>query len=119
MPSVNKREDGTHGENLAVDYLKKKGYRILERNFRFERGEIDIIAEQHDTLIFIEVKARRSTSFGTPEDAVTSTKQRQIQKVAEGYLFINSVDGKACRFDVIAIQFENGTPNIRHYENAF
>ncbi len=119
MPAINKRERGTQGENLAVGYLEKKSYRILERNFRYERGEIDIIAEHNSTLVFIEVKARRSTSFGEPEDAVTSSKQEQIQKVAEGYLFTNSIEGKECRFDVIAIQFENGKANIRHYENAF
>ena len=118
MP-VNKRERGAQGENLAVDYLKKKGYRILERNFRFERGEIDIVAEDNGELVFVEVKARRSTSFGEPEDAVTISKQSQLQKVAEGYLYKNNIDGKECRFDVIAIQYKNGKANIRHFENAF
>ena len=118
MP-INKRERGAQGENLAVDYLEKKGYRILERNFRFERGEIDIIAEQNSALVFVEVKARRSRAFGEPEDAVTISKRNQLQKVAEGYLYKNNIDEKECRFDVIAIQYENGKATIRHYENAF
>ena len=116
---MNKRTQGTKGEDLAVAYLRKKGYRILDRNYRFERGEIDIVAEDNDALVFVEVKARRSKAFGDPEDAVTESKQRQIKNVAEGYLFEHNIDDKECRFDVIAIDFEGNRTTIRHLEDAF
>jgi putative endonuclease len=116
---INRRKSGADGENLAVDFLRKKGYRILEQNFRFERGEIDIIAEESETLVFVEVKARRSKTFGDPEDAVTEHKRSQIRRIAEGYLFKKNIEEKACRFDVIAIQYHDGEVDIRHLENAF
>jgi putative endonuclease len=107
------------GEGLAVDFLVKKGYRILERNYRFERGEIDIVAEEKDELVFVEVKARGSKSFGEPEDAVTIGKQKKIRYVAEGYLFQHHIDGKTCRFDVVTVKVGRKEPEIQHYENAF
>ena len=119
MKTVNRRQRGNEGESLAVDYLRKKGYRILERNFRFERGEIDIIAEENDTLVFVEVKARRSLQYGEPEDAVTDAKCERIRNIADGYLFINGIEDKSCRFDIIAIRFEKGKVNFNHIEDAF
>jgi putative endonuclease len=116
----NKRTQGTEGENLAVDYLEKKGYRILDRNFRYDHGEIDIIAEdKHRTLVFIEVKARRSKTFGEPEDAVTVSKRKKIRKTADGFIYLNSIDDQMCRFDIIAIEYERNTPTIRHIEDTF
>ncbi len=114
-----RRARGTLGEEKAVDYLEEKGYRILERNFRFDRGEIDIVAEENGVLVFIEVKTRHSQSFGNPEDAVTIAKRDQIRKVAEGYLFKNNIDGRDCRFDVVAIERSGSDIHIRHIENAF
>ena len=116
---LDKRRKGKQGEDHAVDYLQKKGYRILERNFRFEHGEIDIIAEDHDALVFVEVKARRSKLYGEPEDAITPRKRNQLKKTADGYLFENDIDDKECRFDVIAIDYNEKKPVIRHLENAF
>lgn len=116
---MNKRREGNRGEDLAVDFLRKKGYRILHRNFRFKRGEMDIIAEDDTMLVFVEVKARRSLLFGDPIDAVTASKCRQLRRVAEGYLFVHKIDDRSCRFDVIAIDYEGGTPHIRHLEDAF
>lgn len=115
----NRRARGTLGEDTAVDYLEKKGYRILQRNFRFERGEIDIVAEDGGVLVFVEVKARRTKTYGEPEDAVTVSKRKQIRKVAEGYLFKNDIDGRECRFDVVAIVIEGDRTIVRHCENAF
>ena len=115
----NKRDKGKIGEDIAVEFLKKKGYRILERNFRFERGEIDIIAEYAGALIFVEVKARRSISFGTPHEAVTAQKQLQIRKIADGYIFSHEIDDTACRFDIIAIRYAGKNIDIQHFENAF
>jgi putative endonuclease len=116
----NKRTQGAEGEDLAVDYLEKKGYRILDRNFRYDHGEIDIIAEdEHRTLVFIEVKARRTKTYGDPEDAVTVSKRKKIRKTADGYIFLYSIDDQMCRFDIIAIEYERTKPTIRHIEDAF
>ena len=116
---ANRRKRGASGEDIAVDFLGKKGYRIIERNYRFERGEIDIVAEEKDLLVFIEVKARSTLAFGEPEDAVTVNKRKRIRKVAEGYLFQHNIDGKACRFDVVAIRIDGKCREVHHYENAF
>ena len=116
---MNTRKRGTQGEDAAVGYLARKGYRILERNFRFDRGEIDIVAEDHNQLVFVEVKARRSTIFGDPEEAITEAKCRQLRKVAEGYLFEHNLDDQNCRFDVVAVEYESNVPVIRHIEDAF
>lgn len=116
---VNKRAQGAIGENLAAEFLEKKGYLILQRNYRFERGEIDLIAKDGDELVFVEVKARTSKAFGSPEEAVTSEKQKQIRTVAEGYLFENGIEDQRCRFDVVAIRYEKGKPNITLLRNAF
>ena len=119
MLPINRRTQGKTGEDLAAQFLERNGLRILERNYRFERGEIDIIAEERDELIFVEVKARRSTGFGTPEDAVTEEKQEQVRAVADGYLFEHNIDNRPCRFDVVAIEFKNSKTEIRHIRDAF
>jgi len=116
---MNKRTQGTLGENLAVDYLQKKGYRILQQNFRYERGEIDIVADNHGVLVFVEVKARRSRLFGEPEEAVTPRKRNQLRKTADGYLLVHDIDDRECRFDVIAIEYEKNQPILRHLVDAF
>lgn len=116
---ISKRQKGKLGEDVAVDFLQRRGYRILERNFRFDRGEIDIIAQVGETLVFVEVKARRSKSFGDPEEAVTGFKKRQLEKVAEGYLVERGIEDRECRFDVIAIELKEREPLIRHIVNAF
>ncbi len=113
------RSKGKAGEDAAVDYLLKKGYRILDRNFRFDRGEIDIVAEDGDVLVFIEVKARSTHAFGEPEEAVTPRKRAQIVKTAEGYLFSRSIEDRECRFDVVAIDLGGEGMNIRHLVEAF
>lgn len=119
MSSINRRKCGKAGEDLATHFLEQSGLKILERNFRFEHGEIDLIAEEGEELVFVEVKARRSNTFGTPEDAVTEKKQEQIHNVAEGYLFMHKIDDRPCRFDIVAIDYQNGSAKIRHIRNAF
>ena len=91
------------GESLAVAHLKARGYDILERNYRAVRGEIDLIAQDDDFIVFVEVKTRRSLKFGLPQTAVTTQKQRQISKVALAYLQTKNLFDAPCRFDVIAI----------------
>ncbi len=94
---------GTEGERLAARYLAGKGYRVIARNFRFLRNEIDIIAADGETLCFIEVKTRASLDKGHPAEAVTRRKQQEIVRAASGYLAGLGVEAPACRFDVIAI----------------
>lgn len=118
-PVVDRKERGTEGEDLAVAYLEKEGYRIDRRNYRFGRGEIDIVAEDGRTLVFVEVKARASKAFGDPEDAVTHQKRRQLRKIAGGYLFERHIEDRDCRFDVIAVEFAGGKPVLRHIKDAF
>jgi putative endonuclease len=117
---ANKREIGAVAEQLAEDFLKDLGYSILKKNFHFGKaGEIDIVAQDEDTLVFVEVKMRTSHSFGSPESAVTEHKRKQIRKVAQGYLYVNQIQDKECRFDVVAIDEYNGEREIRHMKNAF
>ena len=112
---------GRSGEDVAAAYLRKKKYRIVERGFRFHKGEIDIIArDRDDTLVFFEVKARRSRDFGQPEEAVTSLKQKQLRRLAEAYLALNGLIDSPCRFDVLSLAWdENDAPSIYHLRNAF
>ena len=111
---------GSNGEDIAVQFLLGINYRIVERNYVFRKGEIDIIAKSpDDVLVFIEVKTRKSENYGEPEFALTKGKQKQIIRTAEGFLFERDVNDTECRFDVVAIQFENGEPVINHIEHAF
>lgn len=114
------REQGNKAEDVAVEYLEKNGFIIRKRNFHFGKtGEIDIVAQEADILVFIEVKARWSQQFGTPESAVTLSKQRTIRKAAEGFLYVNKIQNVECRFDVIAIDFSVNPLEIRHLQAAF
>jgi putative endonuclease len=110
---------GTSGEGLAVDYLKKLGYKIVGRNFRFDRAEVDVIAKDRDVLVFVEVKTRRGGTFGEPEDAITFRKRDQIRKAAEGYLFEHHLAGVECRFDVIAIKRSGTDSTVSHFRDVF
>ncbi|MBN1224590.1 MAG: YraN family protein [Candidatus Aminicenantes bacterium] len=113
-------ELGQSGEAIALSYLKKIKYRILEKGFRFLRGEIDLIALDGRTLVFVEVKTREKSLFGLPEESVTPTKRRQIKRIAQGYLLKHPRPEVECRFDVLAITFDmDGKHLIRHLKNAF
>ena len=105
---------------MAARYLRKKGYRILEMNFRSSRGEIDIIARLGKILVFTEVKTRKTEFLESPLAAVTMKKQRQISMVAQEYLNSNDLFDNEARFDVIAIDLKDASqPHIQHIENAF
>jgi len=113
-------EFGKSGEETAARYLKNKKFRIVKRNFRFLKGEIDIIAYDRETLVFIEVKARKSKEFGLPEESVTPSKQRQIKRVAKGFLVKNNLHDVECRFDVLSLSFnEKNGYQINHLQDAF
>ena len=110
---------GFRAESEAVEYLAGKGYHILERNYRFDRGEIDIVARYGKELVFVEVKARSSSAYGEPEDALTPYKCRQIQRVADGYLQEHGLDEIEYRFDIVAIEYRPRATILRHLRDAF
>ena len=117
---------GDRGEAIAANFLEAKGYRIIERNYRFNREEVDLVCfqpyedyTQGGELVFVEVKTRRGLGFGRPEDAVTLDKQEAIMRVAEAYLHETRLEGALARFDVIAVLLGGGEPAIEHFENAF
>ncbi len=113
---------GRWGEEQAVLYLRRKGWTIVERNLGTPVGEVDIIARQSNTLVFVEVKTRRSTAFGTPQEAVGPRKQRQILRAAQWYLTGQGAPGGRLqpRFDVIAILAPpGGEMLLEHIVNAF
>lgn len=113
---MNKRTIGTEYEQKAVEYLKNRGYFILERNFRCKTGEIDLIARYKKYLVFIEVKYRSSSAKGLPEEAVTQSKMRTISRVADYYRLRHGYgEDTPCRFDVVAVLGQE----IKLYENAF
>jgi putative endonuclease len=113
---MNKREQGSHYETMAAEYLKNKGYEIISQNFFSKNGEIDIIAKDTDTLVFCEVKYRSNTRYGLPEEAVDYRKQDKIRKTAAYYLYRNNFPVETrVRFDVIAVLGEK----ITHIEDAF
>jgi len=117
---INKRQTfGKASESIAVRHLKKNGYKILEQNYRNKLGEIDIIAKDKGTLVFVEVKARKSGLFGNPKWAVTPKKQRKISMVALYYLKTTKQHNVKARFDVVSIVSVAENPCIEIVKNAF
>jgi putative endonuclease len=116
---MQKKELGKRGEEIAIRFLKKKGYRILIRNYVCKLGEMDIIAREKDTLAFIEVKTRTSTTFGPPQLAVNSTKQMQLSKVALYFLKEKKLEEVKARFDVVAILLGPKGEEIELIKDAF
>jgi putative endonuclease len=116
-----KRELAIIGEEHAARYLTSRGYRVLERNYRTSRGEVDIIAEHGDTLVFVEVKARSSDEFGEPREAVTTWKQRRIARAAAAYLSAKERRERATRFDVVEVSItpQGRVEKIDVIEGAF
>lgn len=110
---------GKSGEDLACRELERRGYAILARRYRGRRGEIDIIARDGPTLVFVEVKARDSHEFGDASEAVTALKQRRMTEVALEYLTRNRLPDCPCRFDVVSIHFERGVAAVDLFQNAF
>ena len=110
---------GKQGEALAVRRLKKAGYKIIETNYRTRLGEIDIIAKDKDTIVFIEVKTRTSVHFGSPKWAVTPKKQKKISMVALYYLKATNQSAVRARFDVVTIISNRDKPQVEIIKNAF
>lgn len=111
---------GRSGEEAAVNYLKKKKFRVVERSFRFHHGEIDIIAYDGQTLVFVEVKTRRSPDFGRPEESVTPAKQVHLRRLAEAYLAVRNLGQVPCRFDILSLMPDPaGGYRVDHFQDAF
>jgi putative endonuclease len=111
-------ELGTLGEKLAAQFMLREGYEILERNWTFQKAEIDIIAKKANQIIIVEVKTRNSDYFGDPQDFVTQGKIKLLVKAANEYIISNDIDLEV-RFDIIAVLKNQKVENLAHFENAF
>ena len=113
-----RKEIGNKGEENAVNFLFANGYEVLERNYRFVRGEVDIIALKNSVMVFIEVKSRKNTNFGYPETFLSEPQQDRIHRAAEEYVLHKEWQGEI-RFDIIAILWDGKEPTLDHFEDAF
>lgn len=109
---------GDRGEAIAKTYLEEKGYIILECNYRYQKAEIDIIAEIEDFLVIVEVKARKQHSLTTPEDSVDLKKQQLLISAAQHYIVENDLDEEA-RFDIVSVIYSDISFKVNHIEEAF
>ena len=110
---------GETGEDLACRELRRRGYAILARRYRRRRGELDIVARDGPTLVFVEVKTRESHEFGEAAEAVTPLKQRTMVQLAIDYMARHRLTSEPCRFDVVSIHLEAGRPVVELFQNAF
>jgi putative endonuclease len=109
---------GKTGEDLACRELERRGYEILARRYRRRGGELDVIARDGDTLVFVEVKTRAGLAFGHAAEAVSVVKRRRIVRLAQEYIVCHRLTGP-CRFDVVAIDFHRERPSVSVYQDAF
>ncbi len=107
------------GEDLAAGFLRAQGLRILDRNVRCAMGEIDLVARDGRTLVFVEVRSRSGSRFGLPQDSVSSAKQRRLTQLAKWYLQRHRLDQQPARFDVVAVRWVQDEPEITWIPNAF
>lgn len=125
MPSPTQKK-GAAGEDLAAKHLEEKGYVIMERNYRFLKAEVDLIAflpasdySRGGDLVFVEVKWRQNAEFASPESAIDASKRRNMIMAAEAFLHERKLEGTPCRFDVVAIQGSGPNLEVEHVESAF
>ena len=116
MSDKSTRSKGTKGEEIVRDYLKKQGMKILEKNFRVKIGEIDIIAKERNTLVFVEVKSATNVNFGNPLYWVTPKKQKRIIRVSQWYLMNKGLQNTSIRYDVVSV---NPDRKVCHVRDAF
>lgn len=116
---MEKRDLGRRGEQEAEQFLRAQGYGIVTRNYRCTYGEIDLVAQDRDILVFVEVRTQGGPTFGDPLESVTQRKQRQIAKAALHYVVRYRVENQPLRFDVIGISWNNSAPQIVHVKGAF
>ncbi len=117
---MERRDTGILGEKIASQFLRKRGYRIKEANYRCPEGEVDLVAEHKDCLVFVEVRTKRSLAFGTPEESITASKKERLKKVAAYYQQTHDALPQQCRIDVVAIELDRkGRPSrVELIENA-
>ena len=112
------QEIGKLGEDIAVNYLKQKGYKILDRNFECRQGELDIIALDKKEIVFIEVKTRTSNRYGYPSEAVNKVKQKHMLQTIKYYLYIRNLNDKFVRIDVIEVHIRDNVYKVNHIKKA-
>jgi putative endonuclease len=112
---------GRWGEGRAAHFLERRGWTVLARNYRFGRREVDLVVRRGDVVAFVEVKTRAGRGFGTPQEAITALKRREIEAVATDFLFRYRLEGVSVRFDAVAIEVDRGLRVVRveHVEDAW
>jgi putative endonuclease len=110
---------GKEGERVAEQYLKKKGYKLVERNYRCAAGELDLIVLDRRVVVFVEVKTRTGQGFGSPLEAVEFRKQRKMIRAAQYFLSAKGLHQRDARFDVVGVSWPGIEPIVEHIENAF
>ena len=110
---------GREGERIAERFLKKKGYKLVERNYRCAAGELDLIVLDQRVIVFVEVKTRTGLGYGTPLEAVEARKQQKMIYAAQFFLNAKKLSQREARFDVIGISWPGAEPQVEHIENAF
>lgn len=118
---MKRKQLGNKGERIAASFLRKEGYRVIIKNYQSRLGEIDIIAEEDGGLVFVEVKTRRSTDFGLPEEALSYDKRRRLTRLALNYLAYRKIKDTNCRFDVVSILMDkkDEVKDVRLTKDAF
>ncbi|MDR2587437.1 MAG: YraN family protein [Coriobacteriales bacterium] len=118
--TVQRKQLGAQGEEVVCTFLKDRGVNIIERNWRCQAGEADVIAREGEDLVFIEIKTRSSEASGFPEEAVTLKKRRRYEKIAMEYLFSHDLPSARVRFDVVALLLSgDGKAFLRHHRDAY
>jgi putative endonuclease len=115
----NKQELGKEGERVAEQFLKRKGYKLVERNFRCTEGELDLIVLDRRVVVFVEVKTRTGRGFGSPLEAVEYRKQQKMIRAAQYFLSAKGLHQRDARFDVVGVSWPGREPMVEHIENAF
>jgi putative endonuclease len=115
---VNTKPLGKKGEDLAASYFRDRGWEILERNYRSRRGEIDLVCQDRDTIVFVEVKARTSAGFARPDESVTHRKQAKLRRLVEEYLVTHRLESSDVRFDVLGVTLGSRRPQFEHIVGA-
>lgn len=113
-----RKRTGQIGEQIAVSYLVDKGCHVVHRNWRCPTGELDIVMEDGDTLVFVEVRTRRGQRFGPAEESITPAKQARLIELAQSYLQEMTLSDQSWRIDVVAVHLGPGSPQVNHIENA-
>ena len=114
-----RRATGRRGEDVAAAFVAALGWRVVVRNFRCRAGEIDVVALDGDTVVFVEVRARASRGFGTPLESVDGRKQAQVGRVARHFLSARGWHERAARFDVVGVRLDVDPPGVEHVRGAF